>query len=52
MGEEREAETTAESGGSDRGCLESVEPDEVGGLDEAAFRDLEEISTVMKWLSE
>ena len=51
MGEEREAETTAERGGSDRGCWESAGPDEVAGLDEEG-RDLEEISTAMKWLSE
>jgi hypothetical protein len=42
MGEGREAETT-ESGGSDRGCWESEEADEVGGLDEV-FRDLAEMS--------
>ena len=46
MGEGREAETTAERGGRDRGCWASVGPDEVDGLDE----DLEAISRVMKWL--
>jgi hypothetical protein len=40
MGEGREG------GGSDRGCWESVGPDEVGGLEE----DLKAISTAMKWL--
>ena len=30
----REAETTAERGGRDRGCWESVGPDKVGGLEE------------------
>jgi hypothetical protein len=43
MGEGREAETTAERGGRDRGCWESVGPDEVGGLEK---EDLE----AMKWL--
>ena len=46
MGEGREAEMTAERAGRDRGCWESVGPDEVDGLDE----DLEAISTATKWL--
>lgn len=35
-----DSETTAERGGRDQGCWESVEPDEVGGPEE---EDLEAI---------
>jgi hypothetical protein len=48
MGEGREAETTAERGGSDRGWWQSEGPDEVGGLEEGEV--LEVISMGMEWL--